>query len=371
MRHPRRLVLGALFLSSMVLAGCGVSRQEYRNASHSTRPATVTTQHNLPLLLALDMRSVKQGWALSSKGDIYWTTNGGKAWRLTQQTGISPSTAHMVWLSGNGYTTSWIVFWHRGSRVVRLWTTRDAGRRWHALDTTLPASASMNTESLMMSLSWFDGQGTMVLVTPNQNPSVGIWQLRPDHDTWQPVKTDFDFAHVSGVQFLSPSTGYAVGFLPMANASPLWKTHNSGRTWQVQTLSRTDQEKRWQLELTTPIVTGRALVIPELWLGSRPAEMSFALRTSTGWTQTSPVPASTRVAWANSQDAWVLTPEQLWMTQNGGSTWRSTAAPFLSQTVMGLDFVNGTTGWVWSIHKNHTIVWATYNAGASWQRLVP
>lgn len=371
MRHPRRLVVGGLFLSSMVLAGCGVSRLGYHNASNASRPATVTTQHNLPVLLTLDMRSVQQGWALSSKGDIYWTTNGGRAWQLTQQTGISPSTPHTVWLSGNWHRTSWIVLWHRGSRVVRLWTTRDAGQRWNALDTTLPASASINAESLMMSLSWFDRQGTMVLVTPNHNPSVGIWQLHPDHHSWQPVKTVFDFAHVSGMQFLSPSTGYAVGFLPMANASPLWATHNGGRTWDVESLSRTIQEKGWQLQLTTPIVTGTMLAIPELWLGSRPAQMSFALRTSTGWTQTSLVPASTRVAWANSQDAWVLTPEQLWMTQNGGSTWRSTVAPFLSQTVMGIDFVNGTTGWVWSIHKNHTILWATDNAGASWQRLVP
>ncbi len=370
-RHQRRLVVGVLFLSGVMLAGCGVSRQGHSSARNSSSSAPVIVQHNLPLMLTLDMRSVKQGWALSSKGDIYWTTNGGKSWRLTQQVGISSSMAHMAWLSGNGHTTSWIMFWHRGSHVVKLWTTRDAGRQWNVLDTTVPAAAPINAESLMMNLSWFDGQGTMVLVTPNQNQSVGIWQLRPHRPTWQSVKTTFTFAHVSGVQFVSPSTGYAVGFLPMANASPLWVTHNGGRTWQERSLPRTLQEKQWQLQLSTPILVGKTVVIPELWLGSRPAQRSFALRRSTGWTQTSLVPALTRVAWANSQDAWVLTPEQLWMTQNGGLTWRSTAAPFLSQTVMGIDFVNGTTGWVWSVHKNHTVLWATRNAGASWQRVVP
>ena len=371
MRHQRRLVIGGLFLSSVILAGCGVSRQGHSDTRNSSSSAPIIVQHNLSLMLTLDMRSVKKGWALSSNGDIYCTTNGGQSWRLTQQVGTASSMAHMVWLSGNGHTTSWIMLWHRGSHVVKLWTTRDAGQQWNMLDTTLPASASINAATLMMSLSWFDRQGTMVLVTPNQNQSVGIWQLRPNRHIWHPVHTVFNFAYVSGVQFASPSTGYAVGFLPMANASPLWVTHNGGHTWQAQSLPRTLQEKPWQLQLSTPILVGKTVVIPELWLGSRPAQMSFVVRRSTGWTQTSRVPALTRVAWANSQDAWVLTPEQLWMTHNGGSTWQSTGVPFVSHTVMGIDFVNGTTGWVWSVHKKHTVLWTTRNAGASWQRIVP
>jgi photosystem II stability/assembly factor-like uncharacterized protein len=243
----------------------------------------------------LDFVDSQHGWCIaigaamgSSTVYLYRTSNGGSTWSLVSHTGVAGAGSTPGALPYGCDKTirftsrrvGWAAEYCNGGRA-RLYRTRDGGARWLQLslpplpkgapsakaggDISLPA---VHGPRLSVSLQ-LDGTPRVALVIATSTDGGRSWRSRltpgdPRYGTvdlvdtryfvlsngttllatkdagqhWRSLKATRKFVDTLGTpltpQFISPRVGFAG---PNINGGPIWRTHNSGMTWQKITIT--------------------------------------------------------------------------------------------------------------------------------------
>ena len=222
---------------------------------------------------------------------VLQTSDGGKTWSVLEPglPGVphstSPSAPRIFWAALVNATTGWL----NGPTLTTLLVTRDAGHTWQqralpVLQTKIPpndaATAQLAAPTFLsaqnailpvtalsgghFTLSWYVTQddGTTWTVTPAltlpqysgfdyldmthwsvlDTTNTTLYKTADGGQHWATSQPKADFQRIVGMQFLSATTGWAIGYNIPANvssmndsdtvSSPL-KTSDGGQTWQA------------------------------------------------------------------------------------------------------------------------------------------
>jgi photosystem II stability/assembly factor-like uncharacterized protein len=226
---------------------------------------------------------IDRGGAAGSEAvDIYQTTNGGQTWNKVSDTGPTPGSlpfnGHKTGISFKDTTTGWATGDIARPDFVWLYVTHDGGKTWQHQDLALPpgiANPTMttttppvffgnigflpvliaaNTGRLEVLYVTHDGGTTWKSTTPlhiapgsifSLTSSVYVFDVNQSWtwpDQWNTSYSTGDGGQhwttytssiqngVSGMSFISRTTGWAIGNSP-TNEPLLFKTTDGGQTW--------------------------------------------------------------------------------------------------------------------------------------------
>lgn len=248
----------------------------------------------VPADCQLDFVSLRDGWcavigaaAGSSTVRLYRTVDGGSSWRLVSRTGLydkgSTPGALPYGCDKTIAFASATVGWAASGCIAGsppLYESTDGGARWQRLaqvplpkgapsppageGLSLPAVAGSRL-ALSLGIGGSPRGATAIATSANSGrswhstlvPGPADWQvdlIDPQHwrlndgrtvrasddggshwSSWKPaVRMKDTVGEPLTLDFLSPRIGFA---LPMANAGPLWRTQDGGRTWRSVTIT--------------------------------------------------------------------------------------------------------------------------------------
>lgn len=332
---------------------------------------TTSVRTHAMSVYAVVMSSPREGWLLTAHGAVDWTRNGWKSWDTIERLG-RPRFNRTSYLTGHSSRESWIAQWTAHSHRLMVFVSRDSGKHWKSVVTHLPFT-SLDSSEAIINLTWFGSKA--ILETSGAHNTIDLWDLQRDGKGWRRIDATFNFYSVSAVTWASPTTGYAVGFLPIVNVTPLWVTTDGGVTWRLASLPHPSPENTWQLYLDGAIPTSQGVVIPEQWFTTgASSQMSYALSSEgiSGWRQSPRLPMALELnQWVSSRAGWGFAHHQVWITENGGVTWQAYTVPFATKSLDGqnADLVTSRVGWVWTSTPHGTTLWQTKNSGRSWQSI--
>lgn len=361
-----------LTVSLFVVASC--SQPGQGNAPTPTpTPATSPTSVGSPTtstpagptspLQAIHMIDSNIGWALTSTS-VLSTTNGWSTWK-----NVTPHKAALVvggyFLSGQ---EAWIAEAGQQPGAIVSHTT-DRGQTWQSA--TLSASVPLNP-ARMSFINNQDGWIEAETGGATGNDFEIIFRTTDGGKTWTAVSrtpyggqsnipATFPFTgHKTGLTFISASTGWATG--PW-----LYITHDSGATWQSQTLSAAPDQ----------------VFAPPTFFNARdgilPANSQLFVTHDSGatWQSTSllPEPSNLVTAFLDIQHGLVAASSgtTLYSTSDGGAHWvkiTPTIIPSITAFAQ-LNFVSTRIGWAlgYTSESANTLLFKTADSGQSWTQV--
>ncbi len=326
------------------------------------------------------------GWIQGGGGSLLRTTDGGNYWNL-EYVPYGYTRIHFVdreygWAVGSG----------RPPFILR---TRDGGRRWEPLPIPPERDDSTHTNfNDVFFLSRLNGY-----VVDNRR---GIFHTVDGGKHWQlQGTTTIRGRDMRSVWFIDSIRGFITSF--DAIAFPLRYTTNGGAVWLLDsTVADARSDRIWfvdslhgwivqsnSLQATGVLRTedgGRtwsAHGIPSSAEGA--ADLMF-LNSERGWLALPNVLATTfdggqtwmpldsshgyaGVAFLNLTTGWATDAStyKYYRSSDGGTTWQDQTSGITEKTLMNVDFVDETTGWI--VGKDGSILHST-SGGASWSRQV-
>jgi len=361
-----------------------------------TKPAVVTKKPVEPLG-TIQMLNTTTGWAVAAANNrVLRTTDGGTSWK-----DVTPKYPANAALTPVGIGTDFLsgdLAWVAVSQIAKgnttypstVFRTVDGGQTWQS--SMLP-----NNELGVSQVSFVDAQNGWVISSLGGgaagSEAVDIFHTTDGGKTWvrvthvQPTSGSNAGAlplggDKSGFSFVNASTGWAAGFTPVDNFVWLYVTHDSGITWQHQTLPFPANRATAQVETMPPVFftanDGILLATFETPNGKTPSGSSsyYYVTHDGGLTWGSPrqppVFVSTSPSFIDTQHGWVIGGDSttLYTTHDGGQHWTKIIPGSNFKNVYLLDFVSTETGWaIGGTDPNTTFLLKTENGGHTWTQI--
>ena len=403
--HGRAAGLFAwLLILAALLAGCGGAASRLPVAGRSSVPPhPVTAPSAGPVRSRVALESLRMitpqiGWAVAVDRNgnplaVVRTSDGGRTWRDSGPPGLR---GQGLYASFYGARDAWVT-WNRPRRRSRAVTyhTTDGGRTWARMGAIPIAALGASAPDMVTGqLGWVTAglgvatgsSGMAIFRTTNGGARWQLVDLTPGQG--RPTPGAIPFACDKGVAvFSSATTGWVAG--ACAGGHPtFWVSHDGGRTWRYQPLSRpsgTGMLTTCQCYLAAPIFTSPR--DGALWASNLPTRRALtvaAYLTHNGGRTWTPihlpggrVPLQTPDL-VNGQQGFVIGGRhlggvqpprdvRLYATTNGGVTWIGRSAnPVLNQAT--LDFVTPTVGFATSVSYGplRSYLLETADGGATW-----
>ncbi|HKI52597.1 MAG TPA: NBR1-Ig-like domain-containing protein, partial [Anaerolineales bacterium] len=339
-----------------------------------TIPPTPGTLVTSPLISSLHMIDPLNGWAL---GDSYLlrTTDGGATW-YSVLPGDIPTSGYFP-----TSTKGWVISRSSNGNIGSLYRTSDGGLNWTRYDIPFDSGYIQFLD---------DNNGFVLQITgaATNKQSVILYKTTDGGATWvQNYNNDPNApgagntlplgGHKDGMTFRDTTTGWVGGDIPMNGYFYLYKTTDSGATWERQALAIPAGYESAYITTTAPKFFGTNDAVLPVWMtiGAGMKDL-FLYTTHDGGAIWTASPAFARSAEHTDIISMSNTISWDWanlfhVTSNGGTNW-ATVTPNVnfSDGFRGLDFVSTTTGWVTLRHPDDsTSLYRTTDGGSTWTLL--
>ena len=332
-------------------------------------------------VLSWSMGNPLMGWAVS-QGRLFHTQDGGHNWTLAMPPGVPRVTvagalgtwAPATW-SAVGAEDAWVVGAHHAGGRLWLYSTRTGGHQWQRL--ALPSPGSQGWP--LFQADWLNDRDGWLVMSPGafggQFP-IHIMATSSSGRHWETVYR----SSTSGglVTFVDPRRGFMLLERPTAGARPLFtldRTTNGGRSWASASIPSLLNYNALAPDQGTALsVHGENGVLAGSTVG---ASMHPYLAVLATQDRGSHWAAGQRIA-VNPQDFWTIDLEgghtvwavasgKLWRSEDGGRTWSLRARKAFLLHALGIDFLTGHLGFVWTTAAGGTFrVFETLDGGHHW-----
>jgi photosystem II stability/assembly factor-like uncharacterized protein len=399
--------IAAGLLIALLTTGCSVGAASggmngatpTRSPTGSRSPATPSTAAPTPPAKSIHFKHVwmltaTRGFAVSVRGRMLWTSDGGRTWRDGTPAGIRAVVRSGVTFEPGPYPCAgcpadaypgWAVVAKRPSGT-RLLFTPNGGQTWH--ERSLPAGAQ---DSSILGLSFVtpnDGwlltsggaaAGSMAAVLYRTTNGGFRWsEVAQTHVTPRPSAGPGQIpfgGDKTGLAFANPERGWVSGVTAALGHVYLLATPDGGRDWSFVTLKLPESFPNAQFASEPPVFFphGHGILAVRV-LGRVPPSEALFFSTGDGgvsWSAVKPVvdrdPSSYGFVWifADPAHGWAADGAHLYATSDGGRTWQAVATNRPLRQVSQLDFVNATVGWAVDGER----LLATTDGGKTWTTL--
>lgn len=349
----------------------------------TTHPAVQTHHHvqphpTLTLLRAplqsIDMLTPFAGWAVTQKGQVLRTSDGGAAWLDVTPKGMPQgSTGFQFLMTSTDQSHAWVAV----DSVLTFWPTvvyrtTDGGQRWQSASTGQTGALQIRFLNASTGFLLLDPQGASagsewvkLLRTTDGGKN---WRLVADG---RPNSSILFTGDKSGFGFADPENGWMTGNSGVAPIL-LYVTHDGGTTWHPQNLAVPNgfSAANDRAQSQPPEFFGVSDGVMPVWFFARGGTMVFYRTTDGGhtWTPTTPVGGGGGLAAYSVVDPthiFATYGTKVYRTADGGLHWSAVQPNISLHGVTKLDFVNPSDGW--AIVNGQLL--RTTNGGSTWSKV--
>ena len=347
-------------------------------ADDTPLPATIAAPVvSSPSVTSLHMLTELDGWAITESA-ILRTTDGGSIWYNVSPQGVTEfgyGTANTFLSASQAWVL--VVDWSdpASSRSGLLYRTNDGGLTWTVYPTPFGGGD-------LVFLDQDNGWMMAFLGIAAGSMGVAIYQTNDGGATWTQTYTNDpnlanadDSLPLSGIKNnLTPldfQTAWVGGVVYAPETFYLYKTSDSGQTWEVQTPPAAPGMENTEVSIDSgPIFTSPSDGILPIRFTGETYRTGFYSTHDGGlnWEFVTFMPGSGAVDFVTPSDGFFWTGEQFFVTADGAKTWTTinSDASFFD-SFAGMDFVNTRTGWVWTYDAAGQYgLYKTTDGGATW-----
>ena len=349
---------------------------------HSSPGGPSSNTNRFGALLSIHMLDTQTGWAVTGENRILRTTDGGVHWKnvtpkyptamTRQRIATDFLTASGAWVAVSGVEmtgqgddratkqppSAGVAVSGAGAGTAVIFHTTDAGQTWQqmtiqtngVIDTQInittsqdgwllskhPVSESAETLELFRTT---DGGRTWLKIAIAPASSL---------DIHPPGNLPFSGSK-SGLSFLNATTGWVTGRVAINGYILLYRTDDGGATWYPQSLPLSPTERSSQLSLLPPLffnaTDGILPVSSDTGKGAR-LDVYMTHDGGTTWRGTTPLTAAASTAdFIDVDHGWASDGTLLYVTDDGGKQWTTLSPGGSFQHITQLDFVSRHIGW--------------------------
>jgi photosystem II stability/assembly factor-like uncharacterized protein len=350
--------------------------------AHQSSPGgPENTLQQFGALSSIHMVDAQTGWAVTGKGRIVQTTDGGVHWKdVTPKYPSSLPLAAQQSVVADFLTSSmsWIALSNADAAATLLFRTSDGGQTWQK--TTIPTA-------IVTQITFIDSQHGWVL---SKNPvsasaeTVEIYSSTDGGGNWAMVSAAYAASTdtpspgqlpfggtKTGLGFLDATTGWITGNFPLNGYVFFYVTHDGGKTWNRQTFPFSPGQASTQIATSPPtFFTTNDGILPVSFVTGNASSLDFYVTHNGGanWQSTTPLAASATIAdFIDMDHGWASDGTFLYMTSDGGQHWTKLSPGANFKDVTHLDFVSSNIGWaISSTASNSASLLKTVDGGHTW-----
>ena len=327
---------------------------------------------------SIHMLDAETGWAVTEKGRIVRTADGGVHWKNV--TPAYPHTSNQQSIVTDFLNTSsaWVAVSGADATMSVVFRTIDAGQTWR--ETSIPTSTVAQITFVTSQEGWLlskhavsenaetveifrttDGGKSWVMVSSALAASTGT--PPPGHLPFSGSK--------SGLSFLNVATGWVTGRIPLDGYILLYRTRDGGFTWYPQTLPLSPTETSSQLSILPPLFfTATDGVLPVSFDTGNSVNLDVYVTHNGGttWQGTTALAAPASVVdFIDVDHGWVSDGMLLYMTSDNGQHWTRLSPGGSFQHITRLDFISSDLGWaIGATESSAPTLLKTVDGGHTW-----
>lgn len=350
--------------------------------SHQHSPGgSANMAQRFSVLSSLHMVDAQTGWAVTEKGRIVRTTDGGVHWQDLTPKYPPPLALSAQQRAAADFLTSsnaWVAVSDADAATTMLLRTVDGGQTWQ--NTHIPTATVTQITFITSQLGWMLAKFPVAASAE----TVEIYRTTDGGKSW--VKVSMVLAastdtpppgHLpfggtkTGLGFLNTTTGWATGSFPVNGYTFLYTTHDGGGTWDPQTLPLSAQEASSHLSINPPrFFSASDGLLPVSFDSESGSNLDVYVTHDGGttWQGTVPVPALASVsAFPDVDHGWASDGTRLYRTRDAGQHWTKLAPGVHLQHISSIDFVSSDIGWAsGSTATNSPAFFKTVDGGDTW-----
>jgi photosystem II stability/assembly factor-like uncharacterized protein len=331
-----------------------------------------------PAIVRIDMLDGMKGWAIADTY-VLRTEDGGATWLNATPAGVTTVGFSAVSFFLNT-STAWVTLPGVVPTNGTLYRTNDGGFTWTSYSAPFSSGA----------LQFLDANnGTMLaaLGAGAGSEAVAAFKTADGGMSWTQVYTNDPTAfgssntlplvgQKSGMTFLDANRGWVGGSEPLDGFIYLYSTGDGGVSWVQQPLILPGGFETSMTGVDAPIFFSPTdgILYVNLFAAIPSTAFYVTFDGGTTWAHTFAVNATGRYSYASLLDVflWDGGPSLL-VSHDSGLTWASVAPNInVIDTLMQIDFVNATTGWVLTGDtSNHYSLYKTTDGGETWTQFIP
>lgn len=340
-------------------------------------PTLPLNAQNGPPLLSIHMFTPLRGWGIIEH-QLLATNDGGFTWAGVPVPGGEFSGYNGAFFH-NEREAFILVASPDGSNSGTLNYTSDGGQTWQSISVpmsngTVQFLPNTNLEGFIFQT--LKGSPDSMPVAVFQTLDRENWLRTFAHDRPEEV-AGLPFSGIkNGAVFVSPSVGYITGSEPVENSIYLFRTADSGRTWQRVALPLPEGIQNYLAETLPPIFfqNGKGFLPVDFLMGDEAIRVFyFTEDNGANWVPRGSLPRGTAYEFANDSTGWAWAGRSLFYTTDGAQTWTAQPVSFSArETATCLNFIDPRNGWLITVDDRSRVrLYRTMDAGATWTVVMP
>ncbi len=370
-------IAAALFVTLLVGSLIVVLTRAHQNGTGGAS----NVPQGVGVLSSIHMVDTGIGWAVTDKGHILRTIDGGVHWK--DVTPKYPSTLPIpiqqsVVANFLDASSAWTAVSNADAAATLIFRTSDGGQTWQ--NTIVPTATVVQINFVDFQHGWILSKHPVSTYAE----TIDVFRSADGGRTWVKVASAFassldipppgqlPFSGMkTGLGFLNATTGWVTGSYPLNGYILLYATHDGGSTWNPQKLPLSPEEASAHISISPPMffnTTDGLLPVSFDTGGGSSLDVYVTHDGGTTWKGTTPVAALASVsAFIDVDHGWASDGNLLYKTVDGGQSWTKLSASTNFKNVSGLDFVSSNIGWaIASTGSNSSSLLKTMDGGLTW-----